>query len=94
MWAHFSLPKNGSPLRIHFVLSRSLCYLDGQRVEFIAEKLNVHRATIYTELKRGYTGEMDRNGRPGYSATTGQQKIYENRVRRFANREAVAESAT
>lgn len=69
-------------------------YLDGHRVEHIAEKLNVHRATIYTELKRGYTGEMDRNGRPGYSATTGQQKIYENRVRRFTNREAVAESAT
>ena len=69
-------------------------YLDGHRVEHIAEKLNVHRATIYTELKRGYTGEMDRNGRTGYSAAIGQQKIYENRVRRFINRGAVAENAT
>lgn len=69
-------------------------YLDGQRVEQIAEKLSVHRATIYTELKRGYTGEMDRNGRPGYSATIGQRKIYENWVRRFANRKAVGESTT
>lgn len=69
-------------------------YLDGHKAEYIADKLDVHRATIYTELKRGYTGEMDRNGKPGYSAAIGQQKIYENRVRRFGNHEAVAESAT
>lgn len=69
-------------------------YLDGHKVEHIAEKLDVHRATIYTELKRGYTGQMDRNGRPGYCAANGQQKIYENRVRRFGSHETVAESVT
>ncbi len=69
-------------------------YLDGHKVEYIASKLDVHRATIYTELKRGYTGEMDRNGRTGYSAAIGQQKIYENRMRRFGSHETVAERAT
>lgn len=69
-------------------------YLDGCKVEKIAGDLGVHRATVYTELKRGYTGEMDSNGNPGYSATLGQQKIFENKVRRFGLKEAVAESAT
>ncbi len=69
-------------------------YLDGYKAEKIADDLGVHRATVYTELKRGYTGEMDRNGKPGYSATLGQQKIFENRMRRFGSKEAVAESAT
>ncbi len=69
-------------------------YLDGERVEIIAERLGVHRATIYNELKRGYTGQMDRNGRTGYSATMGQQKIFENRLRRFNTKETVAESTT
>ncbi len=70
-------------------------YLDGYAVEKIAEELGFHRATIYTELKRGYTGQMDCNGRMGYSATLGQQKIFESkRLRRFGSHEAVAESAT
>lgn len=69
-------------------------YLDGHKVDYIADKLDVHRATIYTELKRGYTGEMDCNGRTGYSAAIGQQKIYENRVRRFGAKEEVTESTT
>jgi len=29
----------------------------------IATKLKVHRSTVYNELKRGDTGEMDENGR-------------------------------
>lgn len=70
-------------------------YLDGYAVEKIAEKLGFHRATIYAELKRGDTGQMDCNGRMGYSATLGQQKIFENkRMRRFGPGDAVAQSAT
>lgn len=69
-------------------------YLDGERVEIIAKNLGVHRATIYAELRRGYTGQMDCNGRTGYSANLGQQKIFENRLRRFSAKETVAESAT
>lgn len=67
-------------------------YLDGCKAEKIAEDLSIHRATVYNELKRGYTGEMDRNGRAGYSANLAQQKIFENKVRRFGPRETVAES--
>lgn len=33
----------------------------------IASKLGVHLATIYREMTRGSTGELDNNGRSGYS---------------------------
>lgn len=58
-------------------------YLDGYKAADIAKELGVHRATVYTELKRGYTGEMDCNGRTGYSAEIAQKKMFENRLRRF-----------
>ena len=38
-------------------------YAKGRRVEEIAAELKVHRSTIYNELRRGDTGEMDENGR-------------------------------
>lgn len=51
----------------------------------IATKLKVHRSTVYNELKRGDTGEMDENGRFGYSAELAQQRLLENyRQRRTA----------
>jgi len=34
-------------------------YAKGRRVEEIAADLKVHRSTIYNELRRGETGEMD-----------------------------------
>ena len=56
------------------------------RVEQIAARLKVHRSTIYNELKRGDTGEMDSNGRIGYSAELAQQQIIKNyRHRRTAS---------
>ena len=40
---------------------------------------------MYDELKRGDTGEMDENGRFGYSAELAQQRLLENyRQRRTA----------
>ena len=43
-------------------------YLSGMELASIADSLNVHLATIYRELARGYTGEIDKNGRRGYNA--------------------------
>ena len=61
-------------------------YGKGSRVEQIAARLKVHRSTIYNELKRGDTGEMDSNGRIGYSAELAQQQIIKNyRHRRTAS---------
>ena len=63
-------------------------YNKGSGVEEIAAKLNVHRSTVYNELKRGDTGEMDSNGRIGYSAELAQQEIINNYRRRRAARAA------
>lgn len=43
-------------------------YAAGERPVVIASRLGVCFATIYRELKRGYTGSNDDNMRPGYSA--------------------------
>lgn len=59
-------------------------YLQGMSVIDIAAKLQVHRSTVYNELKRGDTGEMDCNGRTGYSAELAQRRAYE--MRRTAQR--------
>lgn len=50
-------------------------YRKGSRVEEIAEKLGFNQSTIYNELRRGETGDMDENGRMGYSAVLGQQQV-------------------
>lgn len=63
-------------------------YNKGCGVEEIAAKLNVHRSTVYNELKRGDTGEMDSNGRIGYSAELAQQEIINNYRRRRTARAA------
>ena len=42
----------------------------------IAAKIGVHNATIYNELRRGDTGEIDHNGRLGYSAALAQSRVY------------------
>ena len=66
-------------------------YLKGCSAVKIAERLKVHRATVYNELRRGDTGEMDCNGRIGYSAELAQQRLYE---RRRMGREAGRTKAT
>ena len=53
-------------------------YAKGRRVEEIAAELKVHRSTIYNELRRGETGEMDENGRMAYSAQLAQRTLLDN----------------
>lgn len=57
-------------------------YLEGYRVQDIADRIGVHVATIYKELKRGETGRLDRNMRREYSATLAQRRLAENFKRR------------
>ena len=57
-------------------------YLAGIDVAEIAHALKVHQATVYRELKRGATGQLDGNGHIGYSAKQGQittQNLLKNR---------------
>lgn len=50
-------------------------YTAGERPAVIASRLGVCFATIYRELKRGYTGSNDGNMRPGYSAETAEAAL-------------------
>ncbi len=60
-------------------------YASGAEVIEIADAIRVNPATIYRELKRGETEELDRNGRASYSAELGQRTVNEN-FRRRGNR--------
>lgn len=53
-------------------------YLNGERVQDIADQIGVHVATIYKELRRGDTGQLDRNMRQEYSAMLAQRRLAEN----------------
>lgn len=53
-------------------------YTNGDRPQDIADALGVHVTTVYKELKRGDTGELDRNMRQGYSAKLAQRRLQEN----------------
>lgn len=59
-------------------------YGDGVSIEEIAVRLKTSQSTVYNELRRGDTGEMDRNGRIGYSAELAQRKIIQNYRKRRA----------
>lgn len=49
-------------------------YADGMSVSEISELIGKERTTIYRELQKGYTGELDENMRPGYSAKIAQER--------------------
>lgn len=69
-------------------------YGAGDRPLDIAARLRVHTATIYHELKRGYTGELDQNKRDAYNAELAQQRVQESfkrRGRKHTEDQAVAE---
>ena len=73
-------------------------YQNGDRPQDIADAIGVHVATVYKELKRGDTGELDRNMRQGYSAELAQRRLQENfkcrgRRARDADQEAAKEHA-
>jgi hypothetical protein len=65
-------------------------YGEGIRTVDIAAKIGRSVAAIYEELKRGYTGELDENKRPVYSADLAQMTAQEN-IRRRGNRRATAD---
>ena len=65
-------------------------YAEGKELSEIADTLGVHLATVYRELIRGNTGELDKNGRSGYSAELAQQMLQRNLKRR--GRKVVAEN--
>ena len=47
----------------------------------IATRLQEDRSVIYRELRRGRTGNADKNGRPEYKAEVAQEKAYWNQER-------------
>lgn len=71
---------------------KNLTYEDRKRIEelrrknaslrLIAEELGVHLATVYREIKRGNTGEIDDNGEYCYSAALAQANVKESLSRR------------
>ena len=52
-------------------------YASGVTLADAASALGVHLSTIYRELIRGSTGEMDANGRIGYAAEIAQKASLE-----------------
>ena len=61
-----------------------MMYLNNERPSDIAAKLGVHTATVYRELQRGNTGNLDNNLRSEYSAEIAQRKTTENLKKRGA----------
>lgn len=57
-------------------------YQNGDRPADIAARLGVSVKTIYIELKRGETGELDHNQRQAYSPILAQQTVQANLKRR------------
>lgn len=57
-------------------------YLNNDRVADIAADLGVTPAAVYRELKRGETGELDRNRRRAYNPVLAQQRLQESFKRR------------
>lgn len=60
-------------------------YSKGKRIQDIADALDVNPNTIYNEIKRGFTGELDHNQRRGYDPELGQKKAMEGLRRRGPN---------
>lgn len=57
-------------------------YNTGAELSDIANLLNIHISTLYRELARGDTRELDVNGRSGYSADIAQKAVQESLKRR------------
>lgn len=57
-------------------------WADGENAVQIAKVLGVCSSTVYVELRRGDTGELDSNFRRAYSAARGQRAFQESLSRR------------
>ena len=57
---------------------RYLTFGDREKIETEYAAGGVHVATIYKELKRGDTGQLDKNMRREYSAELAQRRLIEN----------------
>jgi IS30 family transposase len=57
-------------------------YAAGDTLSSIAATFGVHLATVYREINRGSTGDLDANGRAEYSAEVAQKAMLENLKRR------------
>lgn len=87
---YFFWPKNGKEGNL--ITCRYFTYEDRKRFEEqynagvalpdIADTLGVHISTIYRELNRGSTGEIDANGRARYDAELAQKTMLESLKRR------------
>ena len=62
--------------------------MTGPLVALIAEKIGVHPATIYRELRNGYTGAVDKYGFRVYSAKVAQITAERNFQKSAAKRQA------
>lgn len=66
-------------------LKLSELYLAERRTMDIASTLGVSMTTVYDELKRGYTGELDKNQQPAYDPELAQRVTMKN-IRRCGKR--------
>ena len=66
-------------------------YAKGLSVQEISRRVGRHRGTIYRELKKAYTGELDQNMRDGYSAEIAQAAQNEVIKQRSAHCKSVAD---
>jgi len=60
-------------------------YRRGDRIQDIADALEVNPNTIYNEIKRGFTGKLDANQRREYDPELGQKKAMDGLRRRGPN---------
>lgn len=66
----------------------------GDRPVDIAARLSVHHTTIYKELQRGATGELDANQREGYNAELAERRLRESFKRRGKRSPAAVQPRT
>ena len=60
-------------------------YINGDRVDDIAERLDMNIASIYRELQKGETGSLDQNGRQTYAPELAQRNYMKNLRKRGRN---------
>lgn len=61
------------------------CWEEGEGAAEIAERLGCCAATVYVELRRGATGELDGNKRPAYDPELGLE-VYQRNLRKRGRR--------